>query len=87
MNHDAYDVWSVSSQITPPVGVQRKTKCPAAVPDFSAGTREDWRKDADDFPTEALGGPLEDWDGEVWVDVNNEVNYAIVRLWICMRIL
>lgn len=41
--------------------------------DFSGGTRELWREDATDFPEEALGNPLEDWDGEVWVDVNNEV--------------
>ncbi len=41
--------------------------------DFSAGTKEDWREDADDFPEEALGEPLGDWEGEVWVDVNNEV--------------
>eukprot|EP00752_Nemacystus_decipiens_P012050 g10683.t1 len=41
--------------------------------DFSAGTREDWRDDADDFPEAALGEPLGDWEGEVWIDVNNEV--------------
>ncbi|CAM9675453.1 unnamed protein product [Pylaiella littoralis] len=39
---------------------------------FSAGTQEDWRPDADDFPAEALGEPLGDWEGEVWADVNNE---------------
>lgn len=43
------------------------------MPDFSAGTKEDWRSDADDFPEEALGLPLEDWDGEVWIDISNEV--------------
>lgn len=41
--------------------------------DFSAGTKEDWRTDAGDFPEEALGAPLDDWAGEVWVDVSNEV--------------
>lgn len=41
--------------------------------DFSAGTKEDWREDADDFPEVALGEPLGDWQGEVWVDINNEV--------------
>lgn len=43
--------------------------------DFSAGTQEDWRDDADDFPEEALGEPLGNWEGEVWVDVNNEVSH------------
>ncbi|CAB1119457.1 unnamed protein product [Ectocarpus sp. CCAP 1310/34] len=45
---------------------------------FSAGTREDWREDADDFPEEGLGKPLADWDGEVWVDVNNEEVRAVM---------
>ncbi|CBJ25610.1 conserved unknown protein [Ectocarpus siliculosus] len=45
---------------------------------FSAGTREDWREDADDFPEEGLGAPLADWDGEVWVDVNNEEVRAVM---------
>ena len=44
--------------------------------DFSAGTQEDWRDDALDFPEEALGAPLGDWEGEVWVDVNNEVVHS-----------
>lgn len=42
--------------------------------DFSAGTREDWRDDADDFPAAAVGEALGDWEGEVWVDVNDEVS-------------
>lgn len=35
---------------------------------FSAGSFEDWRTDADDFPTEAIGNPLGDWEGEWWID-------------------
>lgn len=46
---------------------------PLSTVDFSAGTQEDWRSDADDFPAAALGEPLGDWEGEVWVDINNEV--------------
>lgn len=45
--------------------------------DFSAGTQEDWRDDADDFPQEALGEPLGDWEGEVWVDINNEASHWV----------
>jgi hypothetical protein len=38
---------------------------------FSAGSYEDWRPDADDFPPEALGDPLDGWPGEWWLDVRN----------------
>ena len=61
---------------------QRQTASPLALSqtvfspptDFSAGTKEDWRADADDFPVASLGEALGDWEGEVWVDVNNEVS-------------
>lgn len=36
---------------------------------FSAGSREDWRPDADTFPSEVIGNPLEDWEGENWLDI------------------
>lgn len=36
---------------------------------FSAGSYEDWRPDADDFPDYVLGDPLDDWDGEWWLDI------------------
>lgn len=36
---------------------------------FSAGTREDWRPDADDFPPSVLGNPLPGWPGERWLDI------------------
>jgi len=39
---------------------------------FSAGSYEDWRDDADDFPPAVLGDPLGDWDGEWWLDVRDE---------------
>jgi hypothetical protein len=37
---------------------------------FSAGSWEDWRPDAGDFPAEVLGNPLEDWPGERWLDIS-----------------
>ena len=40
---------------------------------ISIGTVEDWRDDKDDFPADAIGNDLEDWDGEAWLDVNNQV--------------
>lgn len=55
---------------------------------FSAGSFEDWREDAGDFPQDALGEPLEDWEGERWLDVRvsgvrdvmeNRLDYAVSR--------
>ena len=36
---------------------------------FSAGSHEDWRPDADDFPPEVLGRRLDGWPGERWLDI------------------
>ena len=38
---------------------------------FSAGSYEEWRDDADDFPMAALGDPLDGWPGERWLDVRD----------------
>jgi hypothetical protein len=35
----------------------------------SAGSFEDWRPDAPDFPAEILGNDLDGWPGEKWLDV------------------
>jgi hypothetical protein len=37
---------------------------------FSAGSWEDWREDARDFPDEVLGEPLDEWEGERWLDIS-----------------
>jgi hypothetical protein len=36
---------------------------------FSAGSFEDWREDAAQFPAEVIGKPLEEWEGENWLDI------------------
>lgn len=36
---------------------------------FSAGSFEDWRPDAANFPSEILGLGLEGWEGERWLDI------------------
>lgn len=38
---------------------------------FSAGSYEDWREDAADFPAAALGDKLDGWPGERWIDVGD----------------
>lgn len=45
---------------------------------ISIGTYEEWREDADDFPAAAIGSPMEDWDGENWLDINNEVRFMLL---------
>jgi len=36
---------------------------------LSAGSWEDWRPDAGDYPAVVLGDPLDGWPGERWVDI------------------
>jgi len=36
---------------------------------ISAGSWENWRPDADDFPDELLGNDYEGWPGEKWLDI------------------
>jgi hypothetical protein len=38
---------------------------------FSAGSFEDWRPDAGDFPASILGNDLDGWPGEKWLDIRN----------------
>jgi hypothetical protein len=46
---------------------------------FSAGSHEDWRADAGDFPTAAIGEPLDGWPGERWLDVRDDGVRAVMR--------
>lgn len=36
---------------------------------FSAGTVENWREDAGAFPDSVIGNPMDDWEGEKWLDI------------------
>lgn len=36
---------------------------------FSAGSYEDWRPDAADFSEAVIGSPLDNWEGESWLDI------------------
>ena len=46
-----------------------KTAGRAVICYFSAGSWENWRPDAGDYPAVVLGNPLDGWPGERWVDV------------------
>ncbi len=45
---------------------------------FSAGTFEDFREDADQFPAEVLGTALEDFPDEKWLDIRSAEVLAII---------
>ena len=40
---------------------------------FSAGSREEWRPDADSFTPNVLGKSLDGWPGERWLDIRSEI--------------
>ncbi len=39
---------------------------------FNAGAYEDWREDADKFNPEDIGNPMDNWEGEYWLNINSE---------------
>lgn len=39
---------------------------------FSAGSYEDWRGDAGDFPSAVLGNALDGWEDERWLDIREQ---------------
>lgn len=47
---------------------------------FSAGSREEWRNDASQFPEESLGKTLSGWPGERWLDVADHEKFADIML-------
>lgn len=46
---------------------------------FSAGSREEWRPDAGDFPSAAIGNALDGWAGENWLDTTNATVRNIMK--------
>jgi hypothetical protein len=48
---------------------------------ISVGSWEDWRPDADQFPSEVLGNDYEGWPGEKWLDIRRiDLLAPIMRL-------
>jgi len=39
---------------------------------FNAGAYEDWREDRDKFDKKDIGKPLDDWEGEYWLNINSD---------------
>jgi hypothetical protein len=48
---------------------QLKTSGKKVICYFSAGSYENWRPDAGQFPTAAMGNPMDGWAGERWLNV------------------
>jgi endo-alpha-1,4-polygalactosaminidase (GH114 family) len=46
---------------------------------FSAGTYEEWRDDANEFKDDDLGDPLEEWDGERWLQISSDDVRTIMK--------
>ncbi|MBM4364674.1 MAG: endo alpha-1,4 polygalactosaminidase [Deltaproteobacteria bacterium] len=46
---------------------------------FSAGSHEDWRDDAGDFPEAALGEALDGWAGERWLDTRDSTVRSLME--------
>jgi hypothetical protein len=46
---------------------------------LSAGSREDWRPDAAQFPAEVIGKGLDGWPGERWLDTRSDAVRAIMK--------
>lgn len=56
---------------TPPVTIDRlHTDGRVVICYFSAGSWEDWREDASEFPEVVLGEQLEGWQEERWLDIS-----------------
>jgi hypothetical protein len=64
------DVYGMDGQETAEAVVQGfRARGRRTIGYLSAGTLEAWRPDADRFPQEVVGRPLEEWAGERWLDV------------------
>jgi len=46
---------------------------------FSAGSFEDWRDDAGDFDEADIGDPLDEWEGENWLDIRSPAVHEIMQ--------
>jgi endo-alpha-1,4-polygalactosaminidase (GH114 family) len=59
------DLFDVSAEAVEQLHAQgRKVICY-----ISAGSWEEWRPDADEFPTEIIGNAYDGWPGERWLDI------------------
>jgi len=86
------EVFKYPDQLIPGVGVYvldgfdtpastvRQLRAAGAYPVCYISTAyEDWRGDKAEFPRSALGKPMDDWEGERWVDVRSPAVRSVMR--------
>lgn len=64
---DMYDIDMFNNDVSVVASLHAKGR--KVIGYISAGSWEKWRPDADGFPEEVLGKPLEGWPGERWLDI------------------
>lgn len=69
----AYSVWDYDLFDAPNSTIKAfKSKGKSVICYFSAGSWENWRPDAGEFPAAAKGKALSGWPGEKWLDTRNQ---------------
>lgn len=76
-SHDA-DVYDIDLFDAPDETIDRLHDDGRVVICYFSTAYEDWRDDAASWPTDALGEPLDDWEGERWVDIRDEGARAVL---------
>ncbi len=74
---EVYDIDLFDSSVTLIRSLQQSTK--KVICYFSAGSYEEWRDDAGDFPNAVLGDDMDGWAGEKWLDISNVNLYPIMK--------
>jgi len=46
---------------------------------FSIGTLRDWDNDVKKYPKKLIGADYNGWDGETWIDINNEATLYLMK--------
>ncbi|MDP8222776.1 MAG: endo alpha-1,4 polygalactosaminidase [Candidatus Lernaella stagnicola] len=66
---DVYDIDLFDVEVATIAGLQADGR--TVICYFSAGSWENWREDADEFPAQVKGETLEGWPDERWLDIRN----------------
>jgi hypothetical protein len=73
---DVYDIDLFDADASLVAGLQTEGK--KVICYFSAGSSEDWRPDFGEFEPDDMGGPLDEWEGERWLDIRSTNVHAIM---------
>jgi hypothetical protein len=76
-NRQVYDIDLVETSTAAIAALHKKGR--TVICYFSAGSFEDWRPDADQFPPAAKGKQIDNWPGEKWLDIRMPEIMDIMR--------